>query len=881
MPSQSSLAIKLTRAHGVDAGLAIEELVKFELGIVSGQGLLQVAITALDDAAQLTFGKSPIITISKDEALNALAGGCLVVGLAISKWQPQMQADMQCSVEDGYRQRDALEAAYPRISFPPNEIVATAQFERSRQVLERHGKLAIVGPSSSGKTVIVDGLRQFRDITSYLWVDLADPMIGLAGFLMAACRAQESNGQALIVLDDIQCSPGLARSILQLLSETGVFSSVRTNIVAVAWPDGLEIVEHWFGDETIVRSNGAEACRRIVQLAEPSSRDAELLMALANGDALVAELATTFLCSRRRAPTREELAAECFETLTGAQKLSVEELESLWEIGCLGIFEIDARLDLITQVSQSVLDSLVEKRVLRRKSDFVFFGHRSAARLVTYHLQRCLEDGTDRSPIRLAVRYLRRAGESQIKQTLDRLDLVAVANEEDQFGAAFLAHCWNNVKILISHLGSLVREDPTWGDNVASAIFAGEALAQLGLEAEWELIANYVRSRWILSDEEILPQHTEGDTAEADDFRAIKETMTEEDRLDPRAFTLKADEVDVDRFHRTWVMGLLAGFEATALIPDFHRAKELRRMIQESQQPDGSFYPSRVPWITARVCLGLAALGETTATSPVLQRASEWLRRRAPVGPFRFGSWRSGTGTWNTELQMTAMALLALGRMGVEPSDQGVRSALAYLKDGRSEWYRPGKEIDCAQAIEAALVLGDTWRDFSSELRSLLEWAQDSRAWADARVLASVAQDESSKVPAVASALISVIWETVKFELPLLFQGVVGGALTSDKAVVLATDVRDGILHRLEHVAHVIEQGIRDRNSIGAKGALPTIVAERLRKLAGQEIECQKLLNLLRDSDHLQEISIEDLIARVNALGADVLGAAWEAVPIS
>jgi hypothetical protein len=219
--------------------------------------------------------------------------------------------------------------------------------------------------------------------------------------------------------------------------------------------------------------------------------------------------------------------------------------------------------------------------------------------------------------------------------------------------------------------------------------------------------------------------------------------------------------------------------------------------------------------------------------------------------------------------------------MGVEPSDQGVRSALAYLKDGRSEWYRPGKEIDCAQAIEAALVLGDTWRDFSSELRSLLEWAQDSRAWIDARILASVAQDESSKVPAVASALISVIWETVKLELPLLFQGVVGGSLTSEKTVVLAPDVQEGLVHRLEHVAHVVEQSIQERHRIGAKGALPAIVAERLRELAGQERECQALLTLLRSTDGLRGISVEDLISRVNALGADVLGAAWEAVPIA
>jgi hypothetical protein len=305
-------------------------------------------------------------------------------------------------------------------------------------------------------------------------------------------------------------------------------------------------------------------------------------------------------------------------------------------------------------------------------------------------------------------------------------------------------------------------------------------------------------------------------------------------------------------------------------------------MAAESQLPNGSFYPTRVPWVTDRVCLGLAAFGDTVATSPVLRQASEWLRRRAPDGPFRFGSWRSGTGTWNTDMQTTAMTLLALGRMGVEPSDSGVRNALAYLKDGRDDWFRPGKEIDCAQAIEGALVLGGTWRDFATELRSLLAWAQDSSAWAAARTLASVAQDESVKVPEVAGALISIIWETVKAELPLLFQRVVDDFGSGAKQQQLSADQYDALGRQLRHIGDAIAQSIRERNTLGSKGRLPEVVAERLRELTIHEEQYEALIaEVAAAREHPGSSSVSDLVARINTLGAAVLGAAWSGINVS
>src|SRR5262249_14950057 len=142
----------------------------------------------------------------------------------------------------------------------------------------------------------------------------------------------------------------------------------------------------------------------------------------------------------------------------------------------------------------------------------------------------------------------------------------------------------------------------------------------------------------------------------------------------------------------------------------------------------------------------------------------------------------------------------------------------------------------------AALVLGGTWRDFATELRSLLAWAQDSSAWAGARTLASVAQDESVKVPEVASALISIIRETVKAELPLLFQRVVDDFGSGAKQQQLSAAQYDALARQLRHIGDAVAQSIRERNTLGSKGRLPEVVAERLRELTIHEEQYEVLM---------------------------------------
>jgi len=248
--------------------------------------------------------------------------------------------------------------------------------------------------------------------------------------------------------------------------------------------------------------------------------------------------------------------------------------------------------------------------------------------------------------------------------------------------------------------------------------------------------------------------------------------VEEEDYVILPVYAEAAGAIDLDRMHRTWVLGLLLGFEASAVQRDPERRAKLVACAELAADPAGFFYPRRVPWVAARVLLGLAAVGESIHTSAIVRGATNWLLTPAPEGPCQFGVWESGTGTWNTAVMTTTMCLTALVRCGVPATHPMIVAGASYVDSKAAEWQAPGQELDAADALETRLLTGRHWIDGKRELAQLLDWARDSDPWLRATETASMRQDESSKVPAMASGLVRIVWEIVRAEMPVLLEGV-------------------------------------------------------------------------------------------------------------
>jgi hypothetical protein len=323
---------------------------------------------------------------------------------------------------------------------------------------------------------------------------------------------------------------------------------------------------------------------------------------------------------------------------------------------------------------------------------------------------------------------------------------------------------------LTEHLNRQVTEDHTWDENLACSIFSAQALAKIS-EDGWEKPANFVRSSWAVDDSNRFPVPTDEATKERRDFDHIQERMKKEDaERAPKTIRYPAEKIEPVRFHRTWILGLLLGFEAYAPDGRQGRINTLKQMASAASDPTGWFYPPRAPWSTARVVMGLTAAGENIHSSETVKRACRWLRTPSPEGPFDKdrGIWESGTGTWNTEIETTAMCIIALVKAGVSIDDPTIEQGMEYILDNRDQWTSEGNEVDAVLAIKAHQLVRHNWMNIEDEFYDLINWVERTDRWVEAKTTEEDLDKESYKIPFIADTLIGIIWETLKNELPLL-----------------------------------------------------------------------------------------------------------------
>jgi hypothetical protein len=511
------------------------------------------------------------------------------------------------------------------------------------------------------------------------FTDIGNPACGLDLLILQLMTTPTAGARRhLFIVDNIQGNPGLARACLEMVSRIASGMTDTSACLALTWPSGLSIVRQSFSNVRVVQCDGDEVLNTLTQsIARGTGTDVvDGIRKLSGGDALIARLAVDQYEADGSLPGATELADAAFREITDGESLSDGAMALLYEIAVLGQFEVDVAASYAARNDPQALAELIALGAVRPYGSFVTIGHRTLAALVAAYAGAYV--GNVVGPVQIVVDYLKAAGEAQLVATLERLDLVKLSRStRDQHGSAFLANAWQSARVLTRYVSYQTRADPTWGNNIASAIFAAEPLARFDVSA-WELIAEFVRARWTLTLGNPLPAPVGDSTTERIDFDEIAKRMADEDERDPsRACAMPATAVDLDRTHRTWVLGLLLGFEATAPTRQPGRVAELVACASAAQDVDGWFYPPRIPWVTARVLLGLAAAGESVHTSTTVRAACDWLRTPSPSGPSRLGVWDSGTGTWNTSAVTSAMCLLALVKCGVAVVPGDVPNAVA------------------------------------------------------------------------------------------------------------------------------------------------------------------------------------------------------------
>jgi len=821
-------------------------------------------------------------TLSLDEIQRAAEDDDLIRDLVIQRLFSITRPDRS------FRHRQySPKTAVGILSQAPDARV-TQMASLAQQRIQADGlNVALIGHSASGKTVAAAQVSIALEGMGWrvVWLDMADSFCEASDLVFALTGTTAGpSRRILIVVDDIQANPAEFRRLGKIVPHLTPMTRIKPAFLLIAWESARALAEEILPEAISIPFHGDHVIAEILSRDRRLGAQAELLNQLRHrcrGNVLLATLGADIVSKFGRLPSDSELAQAAWDKATQSAPFSAEMIRMLYRISSLSQLQIDVARAFGDVISQEAMTRLCNLMVLRVNGDFVSLGHASMAALVLRHLKRAYPDYLSDlpTPPKIALDYLRNAGDRQIAVTLERLDLARLAESPlDQHGTALLARAWESFHILLRLIAIQVSRDPSWGDNIASAIFGAMALAEVRHEL-WEIAAQFIRHRWEILDGGELPIPLNEPTKERIDFDEIEKSMKIEEAS--RHYLQRAEGIDFNRFHRTWVLGLLLGFEGTAIRPDRGSLERLKRTAAAVQLPDGSFYPSRVPWVTARIILGLVAAGESAGTSDVVKKACTWLRRPAPLGPFSLALWESGTGAWNSAEQVSALCIEALVRAGISPVETDVAAAHTFVLAKRNEWTHPGKEIDAACSMQTYLLVRRNWREISSELDHLLAWARDQAAWADPEQTASDLHTESSKAPFVANALIGIVWEIVTDELPLLieelappdfdlqneeftFQRSSLQATTRDALNELRATITKAIAHR-ETIAPAI--GIEPGQEV--RSAMNQWVERRKRFLALQET----FENIL--ADNKADTDLTGLIFRVDDLGKDCKGVAW------
>jgi hypothetical protein len=677
---------------------------------------------------------------------------------------------------------DAIREAVRRFRRPPRHDRIERELVGGRNIL-------LTGKSGSGKTTTacVLAAQRHAEGDGLIWLRMTDPNDSDETVIMTLLTSPRRS-RYLLVIDDIQANISAARDAIKLASRLRASFRLEVTVLATAWlkPDWLtpDVVGSEFPrDLRTFNTDGVAVARLLVDRPTIQETDRQEILRRAGGDLVLVTKMVAHVEDTGRVPTDAELA-DHVATESGVDEMTDTQVQqALYWFACLGVFEIIVTEGYArTFLTAPVLDELLSRRLIEPNDLSYTVGHRSLARLLIRYAERHWDDPGRplEPPPRVAFKYLQVAGPRQTRATLERLDLISIASANSSGPGSYLADSWQAMIVLRKYLVQHAASDPRWSDNPFAAAFAAVALAQLDRHYESFACAAFVRASWTYDDDSTLPSPVGGPASELEDAQRLAAAMTEEDAAlgaVPHRLGQAASEISIDRLYRTWMLGVLLWFEATAIDRDQARIDTLRAIARREQLPSGAFYPERMPGVTARVVLGLCEADEPM-DSDVLARACGWLRIPPPRGAYQYG-WKSGTGTWSTDEMTTAMCLSALLRSGLDTDDTVIVTGFEMLWQSKQSWTAAGREIDLALVLEAMLLGGHQHaRNIYPQIMNLLGWAISSDFWSEGRPL-TADEEENSKVTFIAAQIVSCVWQTVWRDLERLFEGLSGAVTTA------------------------------------------------------------------------------------------------------
>lgn len=651
-----------------------------------------------------------------------------------------------------------------------NSRLLTTKLEQTITNLLRESRLILIsGPSSSGKTsAVIQSCKSalYSSKIKSAFCDLSLGMPPLSQVLSFSLLSDNSSSdERIIVFDNLQSQLSNIDSIY--LSWMFLQPISRVKFVFITWPSARAELKAKFHEIDEISASG-ELVLSDINLALmdhiPQHHFKEILKQAA-GDVFVGRILIEQYNKTSKVLSESGLIQFIGEEV-GIADMSPQDISCLQDACMINVFDIPVKMAFLQTRHSESIEHLVENGVLRSEGIYLRAGHRSRAHLLLKYTQKSYQNSqsslaTDIDELtNFTMQYLRSLRKDELYSIVKLLDASIPPIHTSCKEKVTFTNLFRTLLFLISRLEESQRIDKSWGNNIASAVFASSAFAWSS-PSSWSTTSEWIKRKVIITEDTLVFSDTPGN--ERNDFISIIDSMKQYDIVNSTCRSReweKPAEIDLDFFYHNWLLGLLLSFEGNSIKPDFSYRRKLLKLIKSRQLPFGGFYPQRVPWVTARILMGAASCGENYQTNRWIKTAADWLLENNRSTPgLTQGFWASGSGTWNSSEQCTAMCALALRAVGIPHEYILEPLHLQCLKESISHFDIENDEIDILLILE---VLAE-FASFDNQCEHLFEDIISKYKAMQGKSLQSIDptiyREESSKYPFVVSGIMNLLWE--------------------------------------------------------------------------------------------------------------------------
>ena len=367
--------------------------------------------------------------------------------------------------------------------------------------------LIISGNSSSGKTVALyqAAYEYSRFDKKILWFEMSNVNSNTYNIIYSIIKCINNFNKVTLIFDNAQAKPAEISNVLLPLKKLSEFFNIEYKIIFVCWPNAENLIKSIVTARInfVPKIYPCHPRNQIIDLVNAYQYEhfKKNILMDCKDDILVASSILEYIASHSEYPTREQLSQSIYNKCTKNLNLNLECEKCLYFISALGEFEIHINENFIKSISIEGSNSLIQNGIIRLYHNeynerYVYLGHRSMSnKVANYLFKKYRDESWIQSPEEIAVRYLRTNDQSQIHSMLERLD-TEVQNSNNLF-----ANLWKAFSNVRYYLYKKITNDCTWGKNIASMIFAAEALSEISEFDErarslWEKQAIEIRKRW-------------------------------------------------------------------------------------------------------------------------------------------------------------------------------------------------------------------------------------------------------------------------------------------------------------------------------------------------------------------------------------------------